>query len=180
MTTAHVFIAASIDGFIARPDDDIAWLTLDGAAGEDHGFEEFYGTMDGIIMGRRTWEKVCTFGDWPFAKPVIVLSRERNDRELPPDQEGRVRFLDSSPSEALAQAESEGWKRAYVDGGLLIQAFLAEGLIEDLILTRIPILIGQGRPLFGDLAQDIRLKHIMTRAYPSGLVQSKYAVLKCQ
>ncbi len=177
MTTAHVFIAASLDGYIAREDGDIAWLTPNGADAEDHGFNRFYATVDGIIMGRTTWEKVCTFGDWPFDKPVIVLSRRLTEADVPPDQIGKLRIWNCSPREALERVGVEGWRRAYVDGGQLILSFLREGLIADIVLTRIPRLLGRGLPLFADLAQELPLQHLGTHSFPSGLVQSHYVVV---
>lgn len=177
MTTAHVFIAASLDGYIAREDGDIAWLTPNGAEAEDHGFNRFYAAVDGIIMGRATWEKVCTFGDWPFDKPVIVLSRRLTEADVPPDQIGKVRIWSCSPREALERVGAQAWSRAYVDGGQLIQSFLREGLISDIVLTRIPLLLGRGLPLFGVLGQALPLQHLGTQSFPSGLVQSHYAVI---
>ncbi len=177
MTTAHVFIAASLDGFIARTDGSIDWLTPNGADVEDHGFESFFSQMDGIIMGRGTYEKVCTFGDWPFDKPVIVLSRNLAGSTLPSDQDKKVRIWDCSPAEALERVAKEGWMRAYVDGGKLIQSFMREGLIADIILTRIPVILGAGLPLFGPLPEALSLKHIKTSSFPSGLVQSNYEIV---
>lgn len=174
MTEAHVFIATSLDGFIARPDGGIDWLEMPELAGEDHGYDAFVARMDGLIMGRATYETVLGFGDWPYNKPIWVLSR--NLRSLPAELEGRVRLLDASPREALAEAQAAGWARAYVDGGRLIQSFLAEGLISEMILSRLPVLLGAGRPLFGGLPCDVALTHLGTQSFPSGLVQSHYRV----
>ncbi len=176
MTTAHVFIAASLDGYIARLDGDIGWLTPNGAEAEDHGFETFYAGIDGIIMGRGTYNKVCSFGSWPFQKPVVVLSRSMSDTTLPTDQVGKVRIWNCSAPEALARVAVEGWARAYVDGGQLIQSFLREGLITDIILTRIPVLLGAGLPLFGTLTHELALRHMGTTSFTSGLVQSRYEI----
>lgn len=177
MTTGHVFIAASLDGYIALENGDIGWLIPNGAETEDHGYNAFYTTMDGIIMGRATWEKVCTFSEWPFDKPVIVLSRKLTDDDLPADQIGKVRIWNSTPREALDRVAAEGWSKAYIDGGQLIQSCLREGLIADIVLTRIPVLLGRGLPLFGQLETEVRLKHIETRDFPSGLIQSHYEII---
>jgi dihydrofolate reductase len=175
MTTAHVFIAASLDGYIARKDGDIGWLTPNGAEAEEHGFADFYAGVDGTIMGRGTYEKVRSFGSWPFQKPTIVLSRTLSDT-LPNDQVGKVRVWNCSAPEALDRVAAEGWARAYVDGGQLIQSFLREGLVADMILTRIPVLLGAGLPLFGALPHDLPLRHTGTTSFPSGLVQSRYEI----
>lgn len=175
--TGHVFIAASMDGFIARRDGDIEWMTGHGGAEpEDHGFDAFIATMDGFVMGRGTYEKVLTFGGWPFAKPVVVLSGTLTDADLPAEFAGKARFSAAAPHEVMAELGADGWRRAYVDGGKVIQSFLREGLIRDMIVTRIPALIGEGIPLFGPTGGDIRLRHVETKAFPSGLVQSKYEV----
>jgi dihydrofolate reductase len=177
MTTAHVFIAASLDGFIARRDGDIDWLVSHpGTAGEDHGYDAFIATVDGLIMGRGSYEKVLTFEVWPYDKPVVVLSRQLAGSAPPAALAGRVVFRDETPAEALAHVAAEGWRRVYVDGGKVIQAFLRAGLIADLIVTHIPVLLGEGLPLFGALDHDVKLTHRGTRSFPSGLVQSRYDV----
>ena len=177
MITGHVFIATSVDGFIARSDGGIDWL-LKGwpEVGHDYGFSEFTASVDGLIMGRSTSEKVLTFETWLYSKPVVVLSRTLRQRDLRDDLAGRVRISASEPKDVLTELEREGWKRAYVDGGQVIQSFLREGLIEDMVLTRIPILLGEGLPLFGPSAGDIKLTHLETTTHTSGFVQSHYAV----
>lgn len=176
MTTAHVFIAASIDGYIARKDGNIDWLAVPGSENEDHGYNDFFASVDGIIMGRGTYDVVSTFGDWPFKKPTIVLTSSLSEADMPEDHKGKVRFLKATPSEALQLTEQEGWNRAYVDGGKVIQSFLQAGLIEDMIISCIPILLGDGLPLFGLIDRSVPLQHIETRPFSSGLVQSTYAV----
>jgi len=174
VTKAHVFIATSLDGYIARPDGRIDWLEMPGFEGEDYGYSDFIAGIDGLIMGRATYETVLGFGDWPYDKPVWVLSHSL--RAIPERLAGKLRLLDASPREALAEAEAAGWANAYVDGGRLIQSFLADGLIDELVISRLPILLGAGRPLFGALTADLRLSHAETRAFASGLVQSRYRV----
>jgi dihydrofolate reductase len=170
MPTGHVFIATSVDGFIARDDGRIDWLP---ESPEDHGYDAFMASMDGVILGRATFDTVLGFSPWPFTKPVIVVSRTPAALRVPPGADVQVA---ASPEEALALADRAGWRRAYIDGGQLIQSFLARRLIADLIVTRIPVLLGAGRPLFGPLPADLPLRHVSTTSYPSGLVQSKYAV----
>lgn len=178
MTTCHVYIAASLDGFIARPDGDIEWLHRWPDVGHDYGYSAFMQSVDGLIIGRGTFEKVLSFGQWPYEKPVVVLSRTLDPNAVPPDRADRVRIVALTPAEVLEKLRGEGWKRAYVDGGRVIRSFLSGGLIADMTITRIPILIGAGRPLFGALAHDIVLAHLETTAYPSGFVQSRYAIAR--
>jgi dihydrofolate reductase len=174
--SGHVFIAASLDGFIARPNGDIDWLEGWPDVGRDYGYGEFIAPIDGLVMGRGSYEKVLTFPSWPYAKPVVVLSRTLRQDDVRSDLAGKVRISRSEPGQVVAELGREGWKRVYVDGGRVIQAFLRDGLIEDLIVTRIPILLGAGLPLFGLLQQDVRLRHVRTTAYESGFVQSHYVV----
>lgn len=180
--SGHVFIAVSVDGFIARTDGSIDWLEPSPsepsreAASEDYGYDRFVTEMDGIVMGRGTFEKALTFGAWPYTKPVIVLSSTLSNENLRPDLRGKIRISNLSPSELFVELSGNGWCRAYIDGGKVIQSFLRAGLVADLVVTRIPILIGDGIPLFGSLPAEIHLKHIETTAFASGFVQSKYGV----
>lgn len=176
MPTAHVFIATSLDGYIARRDDDIDWLTGFSALGEDHGYNAHIARMDGIIMGRGTYEKVATFEQWYYEKPVLVLSRSLDPKSVRDDLKDKVEILNATPEQAMELAAARGWQRIYADGGQLIQSFLRAGFVEDMIISRIPILLGDGIPLFGPLDQDIALDHVETKSFPSGLVQSHYRV----
>ena len=180
MTTGHVFIATSLDGFIARPNHAIDWLENQGTTTEEHGYTQFIDSVDGIIFGRKTYEVVLNLtsdDDWPYPKPVIVLSRTLTNSDIPLHLTDKVTITDQTPSDLLATLDQKGWKRAYVDGGITIQSFLNEGLIDDLIITTLPVLIGRGIPLFGNTTKDIHLELINTRQYPSGLAQSHYRVL---
>lgn len=178
MTTGHVFIAASLDGFIARRDGDLDWLMKFSAEGEDHGYAAMMASVDGLIMGKGTFQKVLSFDqDWPYEKPVVVMSVSLKDTDIPAHLSGRVRLSDATPVALMKVLSAEGWNRAYVDGGKVIQSFLADGLIEDIWLTRIPILIGNGLSLFGPVPQDINFEHLETKSFPSGLVSSKYRVV---
>jgi dihydrofolate reductase len=178
MTTGHVFIAASLDGFIARRDGDVDWLTKYVVEGEDNGYDAMIASVEGLIMGRSTFQKVLTFGEWSYCKPVVVLSRSLKDDDIPADLRGKVRLSDATPQALMNQLNAEGWKRAYVDGGIVIQSFLSAGLIEDMIITRVPVLLGEGKPLFGSTPHDIELEHLETKTLPSGLVNSKYRVVR--
>ena len=172
--TVAVFVATSVDGFIARPNDDLDWLPADG--GEPHGYDEFIAGVDAIVIGRKTFEKVLTFGAWPYGdKRVVVLSSHPVD--LSAVVGGVVEQMAGSPAEVVSQLAATGAHNLYIDGGITIQRFLRAGLIERLIVTRVPVLIGDGVPLFGALPQDMRLRHVSTRHFPSGLVQSEYQVV---
>jgi len=170
---ASVFIATSVDGFIARPNGDLDWLPAGG--GEPHGYNEFIASVDALVIGRKTFEKVLTFEAWPYGdKRVVVLSSRPVDLSAAGD--GVVEQMGGPPAEIASQLAASGARHLYVDGGITIQRFLRAGLIQRLIITRVPVLIGDGVPLFGTLPRDLRLRHVMTRHYPSGLVQSEYAV----
>ena len=176
MPTGHVFIATSLDGFIARPDGSLDWLVSRDAPGEDHGYTAFIADIDGLVMGRGTYEAVAGFDPWPYDKPVLVLSKTLAGTPVPAHLDGRVRFADLSPAAAMVLLHTEGMTRVYVDGGQVVQAFLSDTLIADMVITQVPVLIGAGRPLFGAMASDIALTHLKTVAFPSGLVQSLYRV----
>lgn len=178
MITGHVFIATSLDGFIARESGDIDWLLKHDQAGEDHGYDDFIRDIDVIIMGRGSYESVRCMGDWFYNRPVLVLSSQLAQQKVPTGLSGKVRFSDKSPESVMAMLQSEGARRAYVDGGRVIRSFLALDLISDMVITRVPILLGNGRPLFGGSSRDVALLHKSTRSFPSGLVQSHYEVMK--
>ncbi|MEW5756477.1 MAG: dihydrofolate reductase family protein [Pseudomonadota bacterium] len=172
-----VFIATSLDGFIARNNGDLDWLPgSDGTAGgEDYGFNNFFASIDALVMGRKTYELACSFNEWPYrGKHVIVLSG--SFPKAPKSIGEGITGTSSSPTDVLRHLTSIGSKHVYVDGGKTIQSFLRENLIHEMTVTRIPVLIGEGIPLFGPLAHDVKMQHIETKAYESGFVQSKYKV----
>jgi dihydrofolate reductase len=171
---ASVFIGASVDGFIARANGELDFLPPGG--GEPHGYEEFINSVDALVIGRNTYETVLRFDAWPYgAKPVFVLSTS----PLAQAPAGAVvEHLSGAPAEIASLLSARGIKHIYVDGGITVQRFLRAGLIQRLIITRVPVLIGDGIPLFGTLPHDVQLRHIATRQYQSGLVQSEYEVIK--
>lgn len=174
-----VFIATSLDGFIARADGSLDWLEgaeAPTADGEDYGYQAFLDSVDGLLLGRRSFDKVLSLGDWPYGnKPVIVLSSR--PLALPAHLPPAVRHAGGDPAELMRRLGREGLGRLYIDGGETIRRFLAAGLIDELTLNRVPRLLGAGIPLFGPLARDLCLEHQATRSYASGLVQSRYRVL---
>lgn len=169
---ASVFVGTSLDGFIARADGSLDFL--DAGGGEPHGYEEFMATVDALVIGRKTYETVLGFGGWAYGqKPVFVVS----SRPIAPAPSGAVvEHLSGPPADIVAQLAARGIRHIYVDGGDTIQRFLRAGLIDRLIVTRVPVLIGAGIPLFGALDGDIPLRHVATRQYAGGLVQSEYVV----
>lgn len=170
--TASVFVGVSVDGFLARLNGDFDFLPEGG--GEPHGYDEFLATVDALVIGRNTFEKVMTFPTWPYGgKRVVVLSHRP---VALPAGEAVVEQMAGPPAEIVEKLAARGVDHLYVDGGITIQEFLRAGLIERLIITRVPVLIGEGIPLFGALPRDMRLRHVATRQYASGLVQSEYAV----
>ncbi len=170
---ASVFVGTSLDGFIARANGSFDFLPPGG--GEPHGYDEFMVTVDALVIGRKTFETVLTLASWPYGKkPVFVLST----RPLAPIPPGAVaERMSGDPAEIVSQLVARGIQHAYVDGGITIQRFLRAGLIQRLIITRVPVLIGNGIPLFGATERDIVLSHVATRQYASGLVQSEYVVV---
>lgn len=173
---ATVFIATSLDGFIARDDGNLDWLHAAGSSpdGEDYGYRAFMKTVDALVMGRHTYETVLGFDKWPYDKPVFVLATR--PVEVPASVRGAVELTSGEPAELLARLASRGIEHVYVDGGRTVQRFLEAGAIQRLIITRIPVLIGRGIPLFGPVSRDIHLRHVDTRHYRNGLVQSEYIV----
>lgn len=169
-----VFVGTSLDGFIARRNGSFDFLPEGG--GEPHGYDEFMASVDTLLIGRNTFEVVLGFGEWPYGKKrVVVLSSRPVD--LSPVRGGVVEQMSGSPTEIATKLAATGAQHVYVDGGITVQRFLAAGLIQSLVITRVPVLIGDGIPLFGSLPHDVKLRHIETRQYKSGLVRSEYQVL---
>ncbi|RFU19819.1 dihydrofolate reductase family protein [Geodermatophilus marinus] len=177
--TAAVFLGMSVDGFIARTDGDLTWLTggpaeagpPDDGAGGDFGFGEFVAGVDALVMGRATYEFIAPFAEWPYqGRPVHVLSTT-----LEPGADARI-TVHRSLGEVVAALTAAGCRRVYVDGGRTVHAFLAAGLVGELTLSRVPVLIGTGLTPFGALPADVPLEHQGTRTFPGGMVQSTYRV----
>lgn len=169
---ASVFIGTSLDGFIARANGEFDFL--DHGGNVPHGYDEFIASVDALVIGRNTFETVLGFGVWPYGdKPVFVLST----RPLPAPPAGAVvERMSGDPAAIVSQLDARGINHAYIDGGITIQRFLQAGQIQRLIISRVPVLIGEGIPLFGSLPRDIKLTHVATRQYSTGLVQSEYTI----
>ena len=180
MTKCSVYVATSLDGFISRRDGSIDWLNHFNALvtkGEDLGYAQFMSSVDALVMGRNTFEQVLTFGTWHYGDtPIVVLSRQL--KSLPEDVSDTVSLSADEPGKLVERLSARKWKHLYVDGGLTVQSFLSAGLIDDIIITTIPILLGEGKPLFGPLPNDVELEHVSSQAFEFGFVQSKYRVVK--
>jgi len=172
-----VFCGTSVDGFLARPDDTLDFL--DASGGGPHGFTQFFNTVDVLVIGRRTFDVVRNLGHFGLygKKQIVVLSSRPLDLS---SIKARIEQMSGTPQEIVSQLEKRRFKHAYVDGGITIQQFLAAGLVDRITVTRVPELIGRGIPLFGPLPHDIHLKHLGTRSYKGGLVQSKYQIERVQ
>ena len=171
-----VFCGVSLDGFLARPDDSLDFLKA--CEGLPHGFEEFYRSVDVVVIGRRTFDVVLRLGHLGLygEKRVVVLSSRPLDFSAV--KSGNVEQMSGTPREIVAKLQASGAKHAYIDGGITIQSFLRAGLIDRLVITRLPVLIGQGIALFGALERDIHLRLVASRAYKGGMVQNEYEVVK--
>jgi dihydrofolate reductase len=174
---ASVFVGSSLDGFIARLNHRFDFLPAEG--GEPQGFREFFASVDALVMGRNTYDVVLGIDPWPYGpKPVIVLSsRPLVGLPIGMPPEMPVERMSGEPAAIVAALATRGIGHIYVDGGVTIQRFLRAGLIHRITETRVPVLIGQGIPLFGPLERDVQLRHIATRDFAGGLVQSEYEVI---
>jgi len=180
MTKCSVFIATSLDGFISRTDGRIDWLDQANRLvpqGEDFGYARFMSGVDGIVMGRNTFEQVLSFGKWPYgATPLVVLSHRL--KSLPGSAPDTVSLTAEIPFKLVERLSALGFDHLYVDGGVCIRSFLAAGLIDEITITLIPVLLGAGKALFGPLPGDVRLELLSSQAFDFGFVQSKYRVVQ--
>jgi len=169
----HVFIATSLDGFIATSDGGVDWLDqIPNPERNDFGFGRFMSGIDALVMGRITFEKVLTFGSWPYDKPVFVLSNTLSD--VPAEVVGKAEIVDDTPRPLIQRLDQRGFRNLYVDGGKVIQSFLEDDLVDEMIITRVPILLGDGIPLFGRLRMWLQFSHVKTETFNNALVQSTY------
>ncbi|MPQ96688.1 dihydrofolate reductase [Modestobacter sp. I12A-02628] len=166
-----MFLGLSVDGYIARHDGDLTWLTSRGQAAGDAGYTEFMAGIDAVVLGRTTYQVVAGFSEWPYGeRPVHVLSTTLGSGDDP-----RVTVHRSLP-ELVAALEQAGSGDVYLDGGLVVRSFLAAGLVDELTLSQVPVLLGEGVSLFGPLPHDIDLEHVRTQVFGGGMVQTTYRV----
>ncbi|MCP3752274.1 dihydrofolate reductase family protein [Pseudomonas sp. SBB6] len=174
-----VYIATSLDGYIARESGELDWLMVATSSSDDHGYAAYMATIDTLVMGRNTFEKVLTFGEWPYPhKRVVVLSSTLGAADVPAELGKGVEVHPGPLADLVEYLGDTGAKSLYLDGGQVIQSFLREGRLDELTITRIPVLLGSGIPLFGALAKDVTLQHMRSTTFESGFVQSTYRVLK--
>ena len=170
-----MFIATSLDGFIARNDGDIDWLVgRPLPEGEDFGYQTFMTGIGALVMGRQSFDKALTFPEWPYSLPVVVISRSPTQVKVPFALQDKVRVTSATPQAVLKALADQGAARIYIDGGQIVRAFLAAGLIRRMIVTLIPVLLGQGRALWGHGEGDIALTLVATRHWNNGFVQVEY------
>jgi dihydrofolate reductase len=169
-----VFIAASLDGYIADKDGGVDWLhSIPNPENLDMGYADLIDRIDALVMGRKTFEKVCSFDcAWPYIKPVFVLSNSM--KSIPEGYEGKAESIKGSLAEVIEAIHQKGYKHLYIDGGVTVQSFLQENLIDELIITVIPILLGGGIPLFGELPKPMEFEHVKTEAFLNAIVQNHY------
>ncbi|MBT5902420.1 MAG: dihydrofolate reductase [Opitutaceae bacterium] len=172
-----VYIATSLDGFIATEDGGLDWLnSVPNPDNNDYGWADFNNQIDAILMGRKTFDFVLSFGGWLYEKPVHVLSTAL---EVIPDHLTDKATLHHGPiSEVLADLEAQGIQQLYVDGGTLISSFLREDLIDEMIITRVPVLLGTGIPLFTNTGAEKSFTHLKTEVLKNALVKSHYTRVK--
>ena len=171
--TNYVYLAISIDGYIAGPDGNLEWLNnIPTPQQNDYGYSEFIKHIDAIVIGKNTFQKVLTLGNWPYRKPVFVLSN--NLKEIPENLIGKVEIITGEITTVNIDLIKQGFKNLYIDGGQTIHSFLKEDLIDEIIITKVPILLGDGIPLFHKLDKQLKFKHVKTEIYNNNLVKSHY------
>ncbi|WP_353340706.1 dihydrofolate reductase family protein [Pelagimonas sp. KU-00592-HH] len=176
MPTGHVMMAMSLDGFVARKDHSLDWLNKQPASGEDHGFNVFMDSIDVLVMGTGSLKTVLGFGEWPYSKPVVVLSQSMTTEDLPDHLRTRIEFSTETPQELWKTLDQRGFNRVYVDGGAVVQSFIKAGYVQDMKITIVPILLGDGIRIFGQNGGDIDLDLISATPFPSGMVDLDYSV----
>ena len=169
-----VYIATSLDGYIADKNNGIEWLdSVPISENDDMGYGEFTKNIDALVMGRTTFETVLSFDvDWPYEKPVFVLSNSLN--EIPESPKDKAYLVKGNLTEILAQIHKKGYLRLYIDGGRTIQSFLKEDLIDEMIITNFPILLGGGSPLFSELPKELTFELVRSKVFSNQLVQRHY------
>ncbi len=169
-----VYIATSLDGYIADKNGGIEWLdSIPIPENEDMGYYKFTNDIDALVMGRTTFETILGFDvDWPYKKPVFVLSTSLN--EIPESHKGKAHLVKGTLPEILEQIHNKGCLRLYIDGGITIQNFLKEDLIDEMIITVFPVPLGGGTPLFSELPKALEFELIGTKVYVDQLVQHHF------
>ena len=166
-----IYIAMSIDGYIARKDGGLDWLEYGHIGDEDYGFKKFINGIDALVLGRNTYEVVSSFEKWPYeGKRVIVLSNTLNEVRK------EAELFSGQLSHLTSMLHSEDIKHVWVDGGITVSKFLEAGLVDDITISVISVVLGSGIPLFSIMDKEHKCRLLSTQSYPSGLVQLKYEI----
>ncbi|NQZ10934.1 MAG: dihydrofolate reductase [Algicola sp.] len=170
-----IYIATSLDGYIADKNGDIDWLhDIEIPDGSDMGFGAHFDRIDALVMGRNTLDAVLGMDiEWPYSKPVFVLSNTMT--AVPVGYEGKIFLLKGDVSEVVKQINDQGYNTLYIDGGVTIQHFLKADLIDEMIITTIPVLLGGGAPLFGALDAPLKFKAVKSEIFADAIVQNHFA-----
>ncbi len=171
MPRVSVFIASSIDNYIATSDDGLDWLDEAVGPGEDYGYDALMSTVDALAMGRGTWDVIASIDPLPFGERRLFAFSHRQ----PTEERAGVTFWERSPRAAMDEWDRLGIDHVYLDGGQLISSFLADGLVDDLVLTKIPVLLRSGRPLFTPIERSTALRLDGVETFPSGIVNLRYS-----
>jgi len=169
-----IFIATSLDGYISNKNGGLDWLqSIPNPENDDMGFVEFTNRIDALVMGRTTFETVIGFDvPWPYNKPVFVLSNKL--KEIPKSHKDKAYLIKGTLTEILKQIHTKGHERLYIDGGTTIRNFLKEDLIDEMVLTKIPILLGGGSSLFAELPNELKFELIGTKTFLNQITQNHY------
>lgn len=163
------YIATSIDGYIATPGGGLEWLDqIPMPEGTDFGWEQFISSVDVLVMGRNTFDVVMGFDEWPYELPLIVMSSTMTEV---PERARSTEISSFAPRELIEELARRGFSCAYVDGGALITSFLAAGLLDELIVTQVPVVLGSGIPLFGELPEPVWLDLLNVEMFGSGATE---------
>jgi dihydrofolate reductase len=175
--TNSVYVATSLDNFIATRGGGLEWLNEVPNPGQsDYGFAEFMSRIDAVVMGRNTFETVISFDSWPYPVPVFVLSASL--KTLPGNVAGKAEIIHGDPRDLVKQLNERGYRNLYIDGGRTIQRFLQEDLIDEMIITRVPVLLGEGIPLFGNLENSLNFRLEKTEQLNDALVKNSYSRIR--
>lgn len=181
-TKSLAFVATSLDGFIAGEKYSLDWLNEANKRipkGEDCGFSSFIKSIDCLVLGRVTFEKVLTFDKWPYGELKVIVLSSKN-MEIPIKLQRTVCSSNLSPPDLIKKLSSEGVERIYVDGGVTIQRFLFDNLLDEITITIIPVLLGRGTPLFSGIDREIKLELVGSKSFDFGFVQNRYKICRQQ
>lgn len=168
-----VYIATSLDGYITDRNDNLDWLNIVPMNEETtNEFFKFMDSIDALVMGRNTFQKVLSFNQWPYNKKVFVLSNTL--QSIPKGYEDKAELINAKPSKIVDDLNIKGYKNLYIDGGKTIQSFLEEDLIDEITITTVPILLGGGCSLFSSLKKHIKFELVETKVLSSVAVQTRY------